>query len=516
VGKHSRGTDPGSPSGTTTVATLDAVRPTDAARSDAVHAGAGLLSARPPTSALPVRPASRWPGALSATPPVPILPVLPVLPVLPALTLPAPAPVVRAPLPPVPAYRGEAPASAPAPALVAPSGHAARTRRARRARTGRRLALGLVVVVVAGGAVVATGLAMRQPTASAPRPVLAAGRTQSTVLFALADPRGDEAALLAGDPVARTASVTLLPSRTVTSVTGRGQLPLGKAVAQTDPAAATAAVSDLLGLTVDGAWRLTPDALAALVDGVGGVPVTVDRDITVGGAVVLHAGPGQRLMGSAAVTFAQALDPAEDESARLARLQAVLDGVLTALPADPPALAARVSALGGGSESTLAPPRLAQVLAQLVAVRARPGVPIFSILPVTTLSSGGDAVTYRVDERAFDSYVAATLAASVPPGARAGAVRVFVYSGTLEHGVGAAARQRLVDAGLVFVGSKNETQPGRATSVVLVPDATDPSRREGSRVAKALGLPVTAVQVAATAQDAADVVVLVGADFTVG
>ena len=124
-------------------------------------------------------------------------------------------------------------------------------------------------------------------------------------------------------------------------------------------------------------------------------------------------------------------------------------------------------------------------------------------MPVTTLDSGGATPAYRVDPVALKSYVAQNLAASVPPGARAGGVRVYVYSGTLAYGLGTAARQRLVRAGLSFVGSGNESAPSSAASVVLVPDGTDASRSMGSRVAAALGLPASSVQVSNVPQDVA-------------
>lgn len=430
---------------------------------------------------------------------------------------PAAVPAPRAALPPVPSFRPVAPPPSRTRLEVTPS-RAARRRqsRAQRSRARRRAGLAVVVVVVLLGVAVAALLVREVTRTEAPAPP-AAGRTQTTVLFALGDasPDGDEAALLAGDPAAQTASVALLPSRTLTTVIGRGQLPLGRAVAGPDATTAAAAVSDLLGVTVDGRWRLSPETFAALVDGVGGVTVDVDRDIVQGGAVVLRAGPGQRLTGPLALAFAQSLEPSEDEAARLSRLQGVLDSLLAALPTNPAALQASLGALDAGSESTLPVPRLAGVLVDLATARTRSAAPVFSILPVTTLDSGGDAVAYRVDPAGLRDYVQANLAASVPPGALSGGTRVFVYNGTLTYGVGTAARARLVAAGMSFVGSKNETQGGRVTSVVLVRDATEPERHRGEQVAAALGLPASAVQVAVHQQDAADVVVLTGADFAV-
>ncbi len=422
----------------------------------------------------------------------------------------------RLPLPPVPTFRSQSAEAAahaltpPAPTTRAPARRpAGRTRH----RGRRRLIAGAVVVAVL--AATAGVLPRRHRSARPATAVVAPGpaaRSQATVLFALDDPGGDEAALLAADPVQHSGSVALLPSRLVTSVPGSGQLPLGQAVATPDQGVASAAVSDLLGVTVDGSWRVDAGAFAHLVDAVGGVQVTVDREITGGGAVVLSAGP-QRLAGAAAVQFAQSLADNEDESARLARVQAVLDALLAGLPAGAQQLQDLLAASGGGSVSTLPLPRLAQVLEQLRSSRSAATSPLFTILPVLPLDAGGGAPSYRVDDKGLAAYVSANLAASVPPGARAGGVRVFVYNGTLAYGVGTAARARLVAAGMSFVGSRNDTSSGRDTSVVLVKDATPQSRTQGERVAAALGLPASALQVAPAPQDVADVVVITGADF---
>jgi len=424
------------------------------------------------------------------------------------------APPERAPLPPVPAFRRGEPSSAGLPVLT-PDGPP------RRRRRRRRVAAALALVLVASGTAVAVAQ-LHAPTPARPAPVQAApvGRTQTTVLFALTSaagaPGGDgasESALLAADPAAGTGSVALLPARVVASVPGRGQLPLGRAVSVRDQAAGIATVADLLGVTVDGGWRLTPEALAALVDRLGGVQLDVNADVVLGGALVLRAGVGQRLDGTAAVRYAQYAAPDEDETARLARLQAVLAAVIAALPADRARLAAALVALGGGSESTLRPDRLATVLHTLAAAAGGAAGPVFAILPVVSLDTGSGTSAYRVDGPGLSSYVASNLAASRAPGSGRDGVRVFVYNGTFAYGVGSAARDKLVAAGMSFVGSRNEATPGRATSVVLVPDGSPASRAAGERVAKALGLPGSSVRVADGPQDVADVVVLAGSDL---
>jgi len=420
-------------------------------------------------------------------------------------------------LPPVPQFVATAAQTTKAPDVVTP---AEETRReiARAHRTRKIGKAGGVSILV--GALVAAGVVgllgyRERPVTHHAALIVKPVRTQRTLLFALADPAGDEAALLADDPRAGTSSVTLLPSRVVTTVVGQGQVPLGRAVALADPGVASGSISDLLGVDVDASWRVTPQALATLVDSLGGITVDVDTQVISSGTVIVQPGVAQHLGGGNAVAYAQYLAPGEDETARLARLQKVLTGILAVLPAQAGRLPAGLGALGAPSESSLTPSQLASQLLNVAAGNRSAAVPgpMFSILPVTTLDSGGSVTAYRVDPVAMASYVSQNLAASVPPGAKAGGVRVYVYSGTLQYGLGTAARSKLVDAGLSFVGSANEAAPSTSLSVVLVPDGTDASRAVGQRVAKALGLPTSSIEVSNVPQDVADVIVIAGSDF---
>jgi hypothetical protein len=76
-----------------------------------------------------------------------------------------------------------------------------------------------------------------------------------------------------------------------------------------------------------------------------------------------------------------------------------------------------------------------------------------------------------------------------------------------------SVRAKLVKAGLVFVGSSNASRFGVATTLVLVNDASTEAVALGQRVAKALGVPATAVQTTRSPTSVADVVVVVGADY---
>jgi hypothetical protein len=67
---------------------------------------------------------------------------------------------------------------------------------------------------------------------------------------------------------------------------------------------------------------------------------------------------------------------------------------------------------------------------------------------------------------------------------------------------------------MVFVGGGNANRFGQERSLVVVPDDTSASRERGAQVAQALGLPADAVRLASQGQSVADVVVVLGKDFS--
>jgi hypothetical protein len=88
----------------------------------------------------------------------------------------------------------------------------------------------------------------------------------------------------------------------------------------------------------------------------------------------------------------------------------------------------------------------------------------------------------------------------------------------VENGVGTPdlivpARSKLVALGLRFINGGNAANLSNEPSVVLVEDGTEQSTKRGERVAKALGLPESAIAVNPRGQTVADVIVILGADF---
>ena len=380
--------------------------------------------------------------------------------------------------------------------------------RARRRKQRRRLAavgvalgvavlLLVVVVLVRGGG-------------DTPRKVAVQKRTQHTLLMQVkvAGNLAVASALLAHDGPSATGSVVLIPPQVFVTVPGSGSTIFGKALQVGSVDGARAAIEDLMGVTIDGSWVLDSPSFQRLIDVEGGVTVTVDVPVLAGRAVLIQPGSA-RLDGAHALQFATYLAPGEPEQSRLARLQAVIDAVVTALPADPRAL---VTSLGAGAVSTGGPDLLPDLLSGLKKDNSTSDLQYRS-LPVIKVDPGNDDIRFRIDAPATQSMVDELLAQSVPPGARTEGNRVLVLNGVGTPGLGEKVRAKLVPAGFVFVGSRNAPSFGQCCTQVLVKDATLEGTALGNRVAKALGVPSTSVMTSDQLGTIADVIVIVGKDF---
>ena len=246
------------------------------------------------------------------------------------------------------------------------------------------------------------------------------------------------------------------------------------------------------------------------MDQVGGLQVDVDVDVAQGSVVALGAGP-QRLSGSQASQYATYLAAGEQEPARLVRLQAVLDALFLALPA-PDRLPTVLNSLGAGSRPSLPLPALAALLHGL-ALDTRAQTLQYNLLPVLPIDPGNGATSYRVDAGPTAALVDRLLGPSVPASRRTTSNRVFVSNGVGTPGLGSAVRGVLVKAGFVFVGSRNAPTFGRPKTVILVRDATAAQQELGLRVARALGVPDTSVQVSDEVGSVADVIAVIGQDY---
>jgi anionic cell wall polymer biosynthesis LytR-Cps2A-Psr (LCP) family protein len=370
--------------------------------------------------------------------------------------------------------------------------------------------IGLVAWLLSGG----SGKSSKNPPVAA-----ASGRTQSTLLLQL---KGNlavavDSALLAHDSANHDGAVVLVPSNVQTQVPGFGSMPFGQALSVGEPSASVGALSDLIGVTVDGSWTLSQTALAALVDKIGGVTVAVDKDVTTtanGATTIVVPAGTQKLNGANAALFASFQATGETDQAELTRFDAVLKQVLAGLPKTQADVSAVLATLGAGSTTSFAPARLATLLLGLAADNTA-GSMTDQLLPVTPLSTGSGQDAYTLDTAKTATLVSTELASSVPASRKATGNRVYVQNQVGTPGLGETARSRLVAAGFVYVQGQNTADMPNATapSVVVILGPSSAQIDQGDTVARSLGLPISDVRVANDGFTVADVLVKLGADY---
>ncbi len=394
-------------------------------------------------------------------------------------------------------------------------GRRAAARRLRRRRRRQQTAAALIA-----GVLLALGVTyyfLQRDTPPPARPVESTARSQQTVLLQLVGPSRATVgnALLAHDPKASTGAVVLVPAPVLAAPPGSQAVPFSQILTSTSEESARNALADLIGVTVDSSWVLDQPAAEALVNDLGGISLTVDRQV-LGGAdgrqVLVPAGPA-RLTGGQAFAYVDFLAPGEQELARLARLQDVVDGVLDALPSSQGDVLALLDRLGAGSTlSGTDPAKLATFLLGAKGDRAD-GSLRYDTLPTVPVEVGGGEPSLRLDGPASQQVVDRLLSASVPAAARQGGNRVKVFNGVGTPMLGAAVRDRLLSADLTYVPGGNASSFGLAKTEIQIGDPTAASIALGNRVADALGVPRTAVRTSSPTT-VADVILVVGADFT--
>jgi hypothetical protein len=397
---------------------------------------------------------------------------------------------------------------------------AAREEQRRRSRRTKILLGGLVGVVLLVALV--GGFKAWRGASAAPAPAAANARPQTTLLLQLVDAQRHtvDAVLLAHDTRAQgTAFGALIPSMLAVDSSSSGggtfgSIPPGDAGSSAGNAAT--ALSDLVGVTVDGTWVLDSAGLAAVVDAAGGVDVDVDRDVQVkvgDGIQTLASAGNQHLNGATAAAYATYLAGGEPEQSRLARFSQVLGALFPKLPADSAARAQLLAGLSSHSSSTVKPSALATFLGGLRSdsLGGRLG---FDTLPTHSLDLGSGTPTLLIDPTATSTMVTANFSGSLPAQRTGGPISVVVQNGVGTPGLAAKARTRLVVAGITYVSGGNAAKFGYAKSVVLVPTSSGlDGQRKGQAVARALGLPTSDVALTEQGQTIADVVVILGADF---
>ena len=227
------------------------------------------------------------------------------------------------------------------------------------------------------------------------------------------------------------------------------------------------------------------------------------------GAVLATEGAYQHLSGRAAAAYSSMLAGGEAETSRMARWSQTLAATLGRLPTTSGATLGLLAAGGTGvwTDGSLNGPATTLTAAGLA---QRDSVLWTGDLPVQGLGTGEYA--YRVDATAAARVVAQRFARSrivLPPGTPS----VYVVDGVGTPGLVLAVRDRLVGEQLEYAGARQASHLGQRRSQVLVSDGSADSIAAAQRVAKALGLPTSAVAVDTIGQQLADVMVVVGADW---
>ena len=346
----------------------------------------------------------------------------------------------------------------------------------------------------------------------------ATGPVQPTLLFLVQDKEGvavNDALLSVGGSVKHANMITIPPNVVVDVATG-GTLPFGQIARLPDANGPADALSDAIGVNVNGTLGMNTLAFSGLVDAVGGVTADVDVDVIEtkpdGTQVVLvPAGKAVVLQGPEAAAYSTYLAPGEPEEARMARFTQVLRLTIAKLPSDVTKVESILSGLGASARATVP---TADVAAFLVKMQSDVLVDnaAYKNLPVRTLDTSG-ATAYVVDQPATAAMVQELLPDAVRTPGPNSKVRVLVQNGVGTPGLNAAARQKIVDAGFTFINGANAATMGHETTQIVVPDSTEQSRTWGTEIAVALGVSPSDVVIDNSGQTVSDVLVILGADF---
>ena len=346
----------------------------------------------------------------------------------------------------------------------------------------------------------------------------ATGPIQPTLLFLVQDKEGvavNDALLSVGGSVKHANMITIPPNVVVDVATG-GTLPFGQIARLPDANGPADALSDAIGVNVNGTLGMNTLAFSGLVDAVGGVTADVDVDVIEtkpdGTQVVLvPAGKAVVLQGPEAAANSTYLAPGEPEEARMARFTQVLRLTIAKLPSDVTKVESILSGLGASARATVP---TADVAAFLVKMQSDVLVDnaAYKNLPVRTLDTSG-ATAYVVDQPATAAMVQELLPDAVRTPGPNSKVRVLVQNGVGTPGLNAAARQKIVDVGFTFINGANAATMGHETTQIVVPDSTEQSRTWGTEIAVALGVSPSDVVIDNSGQTVSDVLVILGADF---
>jgi hypothetical protein len=356
------------------------------------------------------------------------------------------------------------------------------------------------------------------------------GPTKSVIMLQISDSVGDAVgdALLVADrsaatpstaasgaakPPSGTGAAVLIPSQMVVNTTGFGAQPFGGAMAQQIPAAGKDTVADVLGVSIDGVWRMDETTFAALIDELGGIQVTTNAAVPAATATAEPTAPAfaagaQKLTGAEALAYATYKAPGEAATAQAQRFGQVVAAVLAMMPPEATSITAELNHVGIIDDPSLPESKLSPILAAL-AIDQQASAFTVKALPLRADGS------MELDYTAAAPIVNNLLGGALKAGAAAGQVsRVLVDDATGRSGsqssyIRSAAQAKLSNAGYTFIDGSSMAR--RATSVVEIPSGSQ--HDAAVQIAETLGLPANDVQVVSGMSTIADVTVLLGADW---
>jgi hypothetical protein len=302
----------------------------------------------------------------------------------------------------------------------------------------------------------------------------------------------------------------LIPSQMVVESTGFGQQPFGGNMAQSVPAAGKDTVSDALGVTIDGVWRMDEVTFAGLIDELGGIQldaaVAVPSATATPAAAAIQPGP-QKLTGGQAVAYSTYTAKGEAPDAQIERFGQVLTSVLAALPTNAGAITAYLNHLGIVDDPSLPESELSPILAAL-ATEQQTGAYTAKAIPLR--NDGSD----EMDVQAAAPIVSNLLGGALNTQNNGQVSRILVedatgHTGIQSQAIRGAAQARLSNGGYTFIDGA--TVAHRSTSEVEV--GSDGAKSAAVQVAATLGLPPDSVRVVSGMGTFADVTVLLGADW---
>jgi len=375
-------------------------------------------------------------------------------------------------------------------------------RRDERRRTIRLRLIGLAAVIAV--ALVGVGGYVAWDTWLADDKSASRAGGNGAVLVQLRSPEGRSTAnaILTVDPARKSASMVTVSSTAVVNA-DNSPYPLGQLMADEGPGASRDALSDLLGVRLDGSWVVSEPVLQGLVDLTGGIQLNADVGLKGPDGKALVTQGRNRANGAAALAFAKYTQRGEPAAISGDRFGRVLQALLAVLPTDPGSVLSLLANMANVPDPSLPDDKLSAMLGALAeATQAER-------LQVRALPMSVEGI---LDLPAATPIVRDLLGGTVREGgeAKEGPVRVMVDDASGKAGAQGDAQARLLNAGVTYVPGGAEDKRAQETSTVQYAD--DARAEDAAQIAMTLKLPTSAVE-KAQGEMLADVVVTLGRDY---